>query len=473
MRATESSALSTIEPLPMSRPTRSPKDATGLMFGLEDRPDFATSLVGAIQHVLASAMAIVMPTLVIGQALGLSREIPHLVSMSLIVSGIGTFIQSHRVGPVGSGLLSLQGTSFSFVGPIVAAGEAYRASGHTPQQILAVIFGICLAGCLVEVGISQFIMSLKRIITPAVTGSIITVIGLSLVKISFTDLVGGTNPPSSGGLTNLAVGFLVVAVIVYLSVVQNFWLRISAMMTGVIIGFAVSWWLGMVDFSQLDGTTWIAVPQPLKYGLAFDWVYFVPIVLVYLITTIETTGDLTANSVIAGEPVEGDLYLSRIQGGVLGDGVNSGLAALFNTFPNTTFSQNNGVIQVTGIASRHLAAYIAVILIALGLFPALGSALQLIPRPVIGGATFVLFGSIAVAGIRILASQPFERKQIFVVALSLGCGLGVAMVPDVLQPLPKSLSKVFESPITTSGALAILATLLLPDGPTVEALPEN
>ena len=457
----------------MSRPTRSPKDPTGLVFGLEDRPDFATSLVGAIQHVLASAMAIVMPTLVIGQALGLNREIPHLVSMSLIVSGIGTFIQSHRVGPVGSGLLSLQGTSFSFVGPIVAAGEAYRASGHTPQQILAVIFGICLAGCLVEVGISQFIMSLKRIITPAVTGSIITVIGLSLVKISFTDLVGGTNPPSSGGLTNLAVGFLVVAVIVYLSVVQNFWLRISAMMTGVVVGFVVSWWLGMVDFSQLDGTTWIAVPQPLKYGLAFDWVYFVPIVLVYLITTIETTGDLTANSVIAGEPVEGDLYLSRIQGGVLGDGVNSGLAALFNTFPNTTFSQNNGVIQVTGIASRHLAGYIAVILIALGLFPALGSALQLIPRPVIGGATLVLFGSIAVAGIRILASQPFDRKQIFVVALSLGCGLGVAMVPDVLKPLPNSLSKVFESPITTSGALAILATLLLPDGPPAGASPEN
>jgi xanthine permease XanP len=453
----------------MSRQAPSPKDATGLVFGLEDRPDFATSLVAAIQHVLASAMPIVMPTLVIGKALGLTSELPHLVSMSLIVSGIGTFIQSHRVGPVGSGLLSLQGTSFSFVGPIVAAGTAYRASGHTSEQILAVIFGICLAGCLVEIGISQFIMSLKRIITPAVTGTVITVIGLSLVKISFTDLAGGTDPPSANGLTNLAVGFLVVAVIVWLSVLQNFWLRITAMMTGVVVGCAVSGWLGMVDFSQLDGSVWVAVPRPLKYGLDFDWVYFAPIVLVYLITTIETTGDLTANSVIAGEPVEGDLYLSRIKGGVLGDGVNSGLAALFNTFPNTTFSQNNGVIQVTGIASRHLAAYIAVILIALGLFPALGSALQLIPKPVLGGATLVLFGSIAVAGIRILASQPFDRKQIFVVALALGCGLGVAMVPEVLQPLPESLGKVFESPITTSGVVAILATLLLPYGPAFES----
>jgi len=458
----------------MSQRNPSPKDATGLVFGVEDRPGFATSLVGAVQHVLAAIVPIVIPTLVIGQALGLGQQLPHLVSMSLIVSGIGTCIQSHRIGPVGSGLLSLQGTSFSFVGPIIAAGTAYRTSGHTPEQILALIFGLCLAGCVVEIVISQFITSLKRIITPAVTGTVITVIGLSLVKISFTDLMGGGALPGTGtsassvepSLTNLAVGFLVVVVIVWLSVLQNFWLRISAVMTGIIVGFAASCLLGMVDFSRLGGDAWIAVPQPLKYGLAFDWVCFVPIALVYLITTIETMGDLTANSVISGEPVAGDLYLARIKGGVLGDGVNSGLAALFNTFPNTTFSQNNGVIQVTGIASRHLAGYIAVILIALGLFPTLGNALRLIPSPVLGGATLILFGSIAVAGIRILASQPFGRKEIFVVALSLGCGLGVAMVPDVLRPLPESLAKLLESPITTSGVLAIAATLLLPENAT-------
>jgi xanthine permease XanP len=439
-------------------------DATGLIFRLEDRPDFATSLVGATQHVLASVVAIIMPTLVIGNALGLSAEIPHLVSMSLIVSGVGTFIQSHRIGPIGSGLLSLQGTSFSFVGPIIAAGAAHKASGHTSEQVLALVFGLCLAGCLVEIGISRFIMSMKRIITPAVTGSVITVIGLSLIQVSLSEIVGG-NQSSSTGLSNLAVGFLVVAVIAWLSVLQNYWLRITAVMIGILIGFAVSWWLGMVDVAHLGGEPWIAVPRPLKYGLDFDWIYFVPIALVYLITTIETTGDLTANSVVSGEPVEGEIYLARIKGGVLGDGVNSAIAALLNTFPNTTFSQNNGVIQVTGIASRHLAGYIAVILILFGLFPVLGDALQSIPRPVLGGATLVLFGSIAVAGIRILASQPFNRKQIFVVALSLGCGLGIALVPDVLKPLPESLNKLFESPITTCGLIAIASTLMLPETP--------
>ena len=234
----------------MSPRTPTPKDAAGLVFGLNDRPDFLTSVVGAIQHVLACAMPIVMPTLVIGQALGLRDEIPHLVSMSLIVSGIGTFIQSHRIGPVGSGLLSLQGTSFSFAGPIIASGTAYRASGHTSEQILALVFGLCLAGCLVEIFVSQIITSLKRIITPAVTGSMITVIGLSLVKISFLDLAGGTDSPESMGLTNLAVGGLVVAVIAWLSVLQNFWLRVSAMMSGVVVGCVVGWCLGMIDFTS-------------------------------------------------------------------------------------------------------------------------------------------------------------------------------------------------------------------------------
>lgn len=264
----------------MSQRTPLPKDPTGLVFGVEDRPGFATSFVGAVQHVLASVVPIVIPTLVIGHALGLGHEIPHLISMALIVSGIGTFIQSHRIGPVGSGLLSLQGTSFSFVGPIIAAGTAFKTTGHTPEQILALIFGLCLAGCVVEIAISQFITSLKRIITPAVTGTVITVIGLSLVKISFTDLMGGSESPATGGLMNLAVGFLVVAVIVWLSVLQNFWLRISAVMSGVVVGFVVSCSLGMVDFSRLGGSDWIAVPQPLKYGLGFDWVYFVPIALV-------------------------------------------------------------------------------------------------------------------------------------------------------------------------------------------------
>ncbi len=270
------------------------------------------------------------------------------------------------------------------------------------------------------------------------------------------------------------IGGIVVAVIVALNFQPNLNLRIAAVLAGLVVGVIIAIPLGMVDFGRLGGQPLIAVPVPLKFGFDFDLALFLPIAFIYLITAIETTGDLTANSVIAGEPVKGEIYLTRIRGGVLGDGVNSGIAALFNTFPNTTFSQNNGVIQLTGIASRHVALYIAPILVVLGLFPIVGAIFTLIPKPVIGGATLVLFGSIAVAGIRILATETIDRKRIFVMAVSFGLGLGVTLVPDALKQLPDLVRNVFGSPITVAGLSAILLSLVLPE-PTVrtEAQPAD
>jgi xanthine permease XanP len=436
---------------------------TGLLYRLGDRPPIAPSLLAAIQHVLASIVGIVTPTLVIGGALGLGEHIPYLISMALVVSGVATLIQCRRIGPVGSGLLSLQGTSFAFLGAILAAGFAVKARGGTPEDILAMIFGLCLAGCLIEIGLSQVIGRLGRIITPTVTGIVIAVIGLSLVKVGFTDLAGGFGAEDLGSLRNLGLGLFVILVIVAMSFVKSPMVRLSAVLIGLLAGLVASAFLGLVDFARLGGQDLFAIPMPLKFGLDFDLGLFLPIAFIYLITAIETTGDLTANSVIAGEPVEGPVYLERIQGGVLGDGINSGLAALFNTFPNTTFSQNNGVIQLTGVASRHVGFYISGILVLLGLFPIFGAVFTLIPKPVLGGATLILFGSIAVAGIRILASQPITRKSIYVMALAFGFGLGVALVPDALTGLPEVLQNVLGSPITISGLIAILATLVLPE----------
>ena len=165
--------------------------ASHLLYGLEDKPGFGNSTLAAVQHILASLVGIVTPSLIIGGALGLGQYIPYLISMSLFVSGLATFIQSQRVGPVGSGLLSLQGTSFAFLGAILAAGFAAKGRGDSPEQILALIFGLCLVGSLIEIVLSRFIDKLEGIITPTVTGIVITVIGLSLVKVGFTDMAGG------------------------------------------------------------------------------------------------------------------------------------------------------------------------------------------------------------------------------------------------------------------------------------------
>jgi len=435
-----------------------------LLYGLEDKPAPAPSMLAAIQHILASIVGIVTPTLIIGGALGLGQYIPYLISMALFVSGVATWIQSQRIGPVGSGLLSLQGTSFAFLGALLAAGFAAKSSGASPEEILALLFGLCLAGSLVEIVLSQFVDKLKRIITPTVTGIVITIIGLSLIKVGVTDMAGGFGAENFGSGANLSLALAVIAVIIALSFSRNTMIRLSAILIGLLVGFAIAFVTGQIDFSRIGTQPLFAIPQPFMFGLAFDWQLFIPIAFLYLITAIETTGDLTANSVMAGQPVKGPVYMQRIKGGILGDGINSAIAAVFNTFPNTTFSQNNGVIQLTGVASRHVGKYISVLLVVLGLFPIFGALFTLIPKPVLGGATLVLFGSIAVAGIRILATQPIDRKAIYVMAISFGFGLGVAMVPDALSGLPDAVQKVIGSPITISGITAILLTLVLPDG---------
>ncbi|MDY8109055.1 nucleobase:cation symporter-2 family protein [Fulvimarina sp. 2208YS6-2-32] len=435
-----------------------------MIYALEDRPAPGPAMLAATQHILAAIIGIVTPSLIIGGALGLGAEVPYLIAMSLFVSGVATFIQCKRIGPVGSGLLSVQGTSFAFLGAILAAGFAVKGRGGTPDEILAMIFGLCLVGCLVEIVLSRFIGKLRRIITPTVTGIVITVIGLSLIKVGFTDFAGGANAGETfGAPVNLALGFVVIAVILVLTFQANAMVRISAIMLGLLAGFAIAAVLGEVDFSNFGAGPFLALPVPFKYGLDFDIGLFLPIAFIYLITAIETTGDLTANSVISGEPVKGPLYLERITGGVLADGINSGLAAVFNTFPNTTFSQNNGVIQMTGVASRHVGLYIAAILVVMGFLPVIGKAFLLVPKPVLGGATLVLFGTIAVAGIRIIATEAIDRRKVYIMAISFGLGLGVTLVPEATRQLPDFIRQVFATPITLAGLSAILLSLVLPE----------
>jgi xanthine permease XanP len=220
--------------------------------------------------------------------------------------------------------------------------------------------------------------------------------------------------------------------------------------------------MGLVDLEQLAELRTFAVPRPFKYGFGFSWSALVPIALVYVITMIETVGDLTATSSVSDEPIEGDVYLERVRGGVLGDGVNSLIAAVFNTFPNTTFSQNNGVIQLTGVASRHVGSFISVFLVLLGLFPMVGGLLQIMPPAVLGGATLIMFGTVAAAGIRIIATQHLDRRAMLILAVSLAMGLGVSFVPESLDNLPLAVKSVFGSGIATGGIFAIGMSLLLP-----------
>ena len=442
------------------------KIESDLIYDLESRPPFAESIFVALQHVFACFVGIITPGLIICGALEVPPEdTTFIISMSLMVSGIATFIQAKKIGPIGSGLLSGQGTSFAFLGPIIAAGLAVKGNGGSPQDALSLIFGLCFFGAFVEIFVSRFLHLANKLITPLVTGVVVTLIGLTLIKVGITSMGGGVPAQKAetfGSPVFLIVAFLVLGVIVALNSTTNNFLRMSSIVIGLIVGYVVSIPLGLVDFSNLTGLPPIALPVPFRYGLNFNFGAFIPFAFLYLITAIESIGDLTATSAISGEPIEGTKYIKRIKGGVLGDGVNSIIAACFNTFPNTTFSQNNGVIQLTGVGSRYVGYFISVIFVILGLFPIVAGIFQALPQPVLGGATIVMFGTVAVAGVKILSCVNLTKRNSIILALSLGLGLGVSVVPEILDPMPTLIKSIFSSGISTGGITALLLNILLP-----------
>lgn len=427
----------------------------GLIYGLNDRPPLRETVFAALQHLLAIFVAIITPPLIIANAIQLDQETTSfLVSMSLMVSGVATFIQCRRLGKIGCGLLCIQGTSFSFIGPIITAGLA----GGLPA-----IFGATVAGSVVEMFVSRILKYARRIITPLVSGIVVTLIGMSLIKVGIISCGGGNaSAPDFGSLQNLGIALMVLVLIIIFNRSSNRFLRMGSIVIGLIVGYAVSWWLGMVDFSSIQSYAGINYPQPFKYGLSFDFSSILGLGLVYLITSIEAYGDITANSLISEEPVEGETFIQRAEGGILADGFNSMIAGLFfSSFPNSIFAQNNGMIQLTGVASRYVGYFIAALLIILGVFPAIGNVFSLMPAPVLGGATLLMFGTVAAAGIRIIASQTINRKATLVMAISFAMGLSVEMVPDILKQLPDSLQSIFSSGITTGGLTAIITNMVI------------
>ena len=428
----------------------------GLIYGLNDRPPFREAVFAALQHLLAIFVAIITPPLIISGALGLDAETTaYLVSMSLIASGIATFIQCRRFGCLGTGLLCIQGTSFSFIGPIIAAGTVGG---------LGLVFGSCMAASTVEMVISRLLKYTKRVITPLVSGIVVTLIGMSLIKVGITACGGGTVAQADGtfgSIQHVGLAALVLVLIVVFNRSSNRFLRMSSIVIGLATGYIVAWIMGLIDFSSIQSYGGITIPHPFRFGLDISLSAVISLGLIFMITAIEAFGDITANSLISGETVEGETFMKRASGGILADGFNSMLSGMLCAFPNSVFAQNNGMIQLTGVASRYVGYYIAGFLVLLGLFPAVGLVFSLMPEPVLGGATLLMFGTVAAAGIRIIASQTINRKATLVIAISLSLGLSVELVPDILCKLPDTLRNIFSSGITTGGLTAIIANVLI------------
>ena len=429
-----------------------------VLYGLESKPPLRVALGAAVQHLLAIFAGIVTPALIVCGLCGASPALTRQVAgMSLFISGVSTFIQIHRLGAVGSGLLSIQGTSSSFIAIFAGMATAGLARGETPEQMLGLMLGMGLVCALVEVGFSQVLPWMRRIITPLVAGIVITLIGLTLIKVSAMQIGGAAG--SFGAPRDLALALLSAGTVLALNRARAPWCRMGALMGGIVVGTLAAALLGAVEVPAWEGP-WVAVPAPFRITMAFRWEWVLPMALMYLASTVETIGDITATSMVSGEPTEGELYERRLSGGILADGLNSMLATIFGAFPTTSFSQNNGVIQLTGIASRRVGMWIALFLVVAGLVPGVAWVFTLVPRAVLGGATLVMFGTVAASGIRLMASGGFGRKSMLVVATSLGAGLAVTLEPRLLAQFPDWARQLFGSGIMTGTVAAVAAQAL-------------
>jgi NCS2 family nucleobase:cation symporter-2 len=425
------------------------KQGTDILYKIDDRPPIQTSILLALQHIMAAFGGIVAVPLVIGGVLGLPVEdMAFLVSASLFCAGIATYIQSKGVGPVGARVACVMGTDFTFVGPSIAVGLA----GGLPA-----IFGATILGSFIEIILSRFIKPLQKFFPPIVTGTVVMLIGLTLLPVSMDWAAGGFGSPDYGSVTNVSVAMAVMIVIMLLNRYGKGILSSGAVIIGLIFGYVISYPLGMLDFSPIASAGWIAIPTPFKFGITFSLAAVIPFITAYLVTTIETVGCLIA----VGEASGKEMTMDDVSSGVLADGIGSFIAGFFNAGPNTSFSQNVGLIPMTKVASRFVVIISGVILMLLGIFPKFGALIAIMPNPVLGGAGIIMFGMVAAAGIKTLTNVPLNNRNLLILAISIGIGLGVTFRPELLTNLPSWIQSLFSSGISAGTITALLLNIFL------------
>lgn len=424
---------------------------TMVKYGIDEKPPLSEAIPLGLQHVLAMFLSNTALPVVIASGIGLATgEVAYIVQMALFVAGVMTIIQAYPIKTVGAKLPVVMGTSATFIGPLISIGQQFG---------MAVVFGSALAASAVEIVLAQFIEKVRSFFPPLVTGTVVILIGLSLVPVAMTYSAGGAGASNFGSLINLGVAAFVLIVTLALNLFAGGFLRISSVLLGIVAGYLISIPLGLTDFSQVSQAGWFAVPTPLKYGIAFEPSAIFILSFVYIIVLIETIGDVSGTTAA----VNREATTKEIKGGLLADGVGSAFASIFNAFPNTSYSQNVGVVNFTGVASRHVAAIGGVFLLAMGLIPKVGAIVAAMPNPVLGGGAIVMFGMIFGSGLRIIHQDTvLNRRNTVIISVSIAMGLAVETTPSALQNLPQTARIFLGSGLISGGLLAVILNKIVP-----------
>ena len=435
-------------------------------------PDYTPALHKAvplgIQHVLAMFVSNVTPAIIVAGAAGFGfgsnspdfPELLYLIQMSMLFAGVATLLQTITLGPVGAALPIVQGTSFAFL-PIMiplVAGKGVDA--------LAALFGGVVIGGVFHALLGLVIGKVRFALPPLVTGLVVTMIGLALVKVGIQYAAGGVpaiGTPEYGSALNWSAALVVIIVTLALKFFTRGMLSVSAVLLGLIAGYVYALLVGMVTFEAI-GTSWgraaaFALPVPFKYGFEFSVAAIVGFCLMAFVSAVETVGDVSG---ITKGGAGREATDKEIAGATYADGIGSAVAGLFGAFPNTSFSQNVGLIAMTGVMSRHVVTFGALFLIICGLVPKVGAIIRTIPIEVLGGGVIVMFGMVVAAGISMLSDVDWNRRNMVVFAISLSIGLGLQLEPGAVQHLPDTPRILMTSGLLPAALIAIVLNLVLP-----------
>ena len=438
-----------------------------LLYELDDKPPVMGAAFVGFQHLLAIIGGILTAPFLIALGMGLNAEdSAYVISSALVVSGFATLIQINRMGMLGAGLLSIQGTSFAFIGIMIFAYQKLTLN-MTSFEALGAIFGSSAACAALMLVLSLFIRQLKNIITTNVAGATIILIGLSLIQSTLQNLLGSFNAAGGlegSGISHLALAAVVFAVIVVIASLRQVWLRLSSITIGLGFGILAALQMGIADFSGVTNGDIFFIPEFGRYPLTVDLQVMLLIMPIFLVSAMESIGDITATNNLSGLQTGTPDYWLRIRGGIMGTAFNSFIAALFCTFPSTTFSQNNGVIRLTGVCSRQVGNYVAGFLIILGCLPVVTAVFQRIPSEVIFGATLLMFMLVALSGFRVVEMAQPKFRDWTIVALAIVLGYVISMFIDRVPNLSPEIVILFQFPVSTGALVALLLEFVIPSG---------
>ena len=431
----------------------------------EYTPPLGQAIPLGIQHVLAMFISNVTPAIIIAGAAGFGYgsnspdfpEMIYMMQMSMLFAGVATLFQTIGFGPVGARLPIVQGTSFAFI-PIMiplVAGKGVEAMGVIMcGVIVGGIFHACLA---------PFVGRLRFALPPLVTGLVVTMIGLALIKVGIQYAAGGVpamGTPEFGSLQNWFIAGVVIVATLGFKFYTRGVLSVAAILVGLVVGYVVAFFMGMVSFDNIGRAAYFQFPTPFHFGFEFSMAAVIGFCLMAFISAIETVGDVSGiTKGGAGREATDD----EIEGATWADGIGTAVSGFFGALPNTSFSQNVGLVAITGVMSRRVVTYGAILLIVAGLIPKIGAIISTIPIEVLGGGVIVMFGMVASAGVRMLSEVNWNRRNMVIFAISLSLGLGLQLVPDALQHLPGTAKVLLTSGLLPAAILAIVLNLVIPE----------